>query len=176
MIISFCIHIKNAAKKCIENKFKISVHIQYSRVSVIFYARADFHSFKIITYIEETLVIISGKSSRQRPIIDVHKEIACRKGDDISVFIVLLEITMTVSSNNAVCERGFSCMNTEQSVLRTRLGEDTLDHIMRINIDDASLDNFDTEKFVSNWIESAVTLRNLNGHNSFGTEMLLFYQ
>ena len=51
-----------------------------------------------------------------------------------------------------------------------RLGEDTLDHIMCINIDGPSLDNFDTEKFVSDWIESTVTSRHLNGHNSSRTE------
>ena len=51
-----------------------------------------------------------------------------------------------------------------------RLGEDTLDHIMCINTDGPSLDNFDTEKFVSDWIESTVTSRHLNGHNSSTTE------
>ena len=57
-------------------------------------------------------------------------------------------------------------MNKEKSVLRRRLGEDTLDYVMRDNIDDPSLDNLDTEKFVSGWIKSTVTLRHLNGHNS----------
>ena len=57
-------------------------------------------------------------------------------------------------------------MNREKSVLQTRLGQDNLDHIMRINIDDPSFDNFDTEKFVSDWIESAVTSSHLNGHSS----------
>ena len=47
----------------------------------------------------------------------------------------LLEIMMTISINIAVCERDFSCMNREKSVLQTRLSEDTLDHIMRISID-----------------------------------------
>ena len=61
-------------------------------------------------------------------------------------------------------------MNRETSVLRTRSGEDILDHIMRINIDNPSLDNFGTEIFVSDWIESAVTSRHLNGHNSSRTE------
>ena len=61
-------------------------------------------------------------------------------------------------------------MNREKSVLRTRSGEDILDHIMRINIDNPSLDNFGTEIFVSDWIESAVTSRHLNGHNSSRTE------
>ena len=77
---------------------------------------------------------------------------------------------MTISSNTAVCERGFSCMNREKSVMRTRLGENTFDHIMCINIDDSSLDNIDTEKFVSDWIEPAVTSRHLNGQNSSRTE------
>ena len=39
---------------------------------------------------------------------------------------------MTISSNTAACERDFSCMNREKSVLQTRLVEDTLDHVMRI--------------------------------------------
>ena len=59
---------------------------------------------------------------------------------------VLLEVTMTISSNTALCERGFSYINREKSVLQTRLGEGTLGHIMRINIDGPSLVNFDTEK------------------------------
>lgn len=37
---------------------------------------------------------------------------------------------------------------------------------MRINIDSPSLYHFDTEKFVSVWIESTVNSRHLNGHNS----------
>ena len=41
---------------------------------------------------------------------------------------------------------------------------------MHINIDGPSSDNFDTEKFVSDWIESVVTSRHLNGHNSSRTE------
>ena len=57
-------------------------------------------------------------------------------------------------------------MNREKSVLQTRLGEDNLDHGMRINIDVPSLVNSVTEKFVSDWIESAVTSRYLNVYNS----------
>ena len=77
---------------------------------------------------------------------------------------------MTIGSRTAFYERGFSYMNREKSVLRTRLGEDILDHIMYINIDGWSLDIFDTENFVSDWIKSAVTSRHLNGHNSSRTK------
>ena len=69
-----------------------------------------------------------------------------------------------------VCERGFSCMNNKKSLLRTRYSEDTLEHITHMNIDGQSLDNFDTEKLVSDLVESAVTSRHLNGHNSSRTE------
>ena len=55
---------------------------------------------------------------------------------------------MIISSNSTICEHGFSCINREKSGLQTRLGEDTLYHIMGINIDGLSIDNFDTEKFV----------------------------
>ena len=61
-------------------------------------------------------------------------------------------------------------MSIEKSVLQTRLGEDTLDYIIRINIDGPSLDNFDTDKSVFDSIESDVTSRQLNGHNSSRTE------
>ena len=57
-------------------------------------------------------------------------------------------------------------MNREKSVLQKRLGEDNLDHGMRINIDVPSLVNSVTEKFVSDWIESTVTSRYLNVYNS----------
>ena len=42
-------------------------------------------------------------------------------------------------------------------------------HWKQINIDGPSLDYFDTEKFVSDWIESFVTWRHLNVHDSSRT-------
>ena len=41
---------------------------------------------------------------------------------------------------------------------------------MHINIDGSSLNSFDTGKFVFDQIESTITSRNLNGHNSSWTE------
>ena len=55
----------------------------------------------------------------------------------------------------------------EKSLLQTRLGEDTLDHI---NIDGPLLVSFDIKKKSSHWSESIVTLRHLNGHNSLRKE------
>lgn len=73
------------------------------------------------------------------------------------VVAVLLEIMMKICGNTAVCEHGFSCMNSEKSVLPTRLRENTLDHIMHINIDVPFLDNFDTSNSVSDWIDLPLT-------------------
>ena len=50
-------------------------------------------------------------------------------------------------------------MNREKSVQWIRLGEDTVDHIIYINIDGPSQDNFDTEKFVFDWIEPTCFMR-----------------
>ena len=41
---------------------------------------------------------------------------------------------------------------------------------MCINIYSPSFDNFDTDKFVSDWVKSPVYLRHLNRHNSSRTE------
>ena len=79
--------------------------------------------------------------SRQTPIIGVCKEFVCCKCGDIGGGTVLLLIMTAISSNTTNCEHGFSCINREESVLRTRLGADTLDHTMSINIDGSFLDN-----------------------------------
>ena len=59
---------------------------------------------------------------------------------------------------------------TKKFVLQTRSGDDTLDHIICINIDGPSLDNFYSDKSVSDWTEFAITSRHLNGYNSSRTE------
>ena len=43
-------------------------------------------------------------------------EFVCCKGDDINVVTILLEIMVTISSNAAVFECSFSCMNREESL------------------------------------------------------------
>ena len=43
----------------------------------------------------------------------MYKEFVCRKGDNIRGLTIFLEI-MTISSNTAICECGFSYMNREK--------------------------------------------------------------
>ena len=93
-------------------------------------------------------------------------EFVCRKVDDIRVVTVWLEI-MTIVAILPFVSVVFLAWTERKVVLQTRLGEYTLD---RININGPSWDNFDTEKVFSDWSESTVTLRHLNGHNSFETE------
>ena len=66
---------------------------------------------------------------------------------------------MTISPSTAQCERGFSCMNREKTVLRTGLNEATLDAIMKINVDGPTTEEFNPERFVNAWMESAKTTR-----------------
>ena len=58
-----------------------------------------------------------------------------KEGDEeIDGMLILLQIIMTLSSTNAACEMGFSCMNNQKTKLRTSLCNQSLDDIMRICI------------------------------------------
>ena len=65
----------------------------------------------------------------------MYKEFVCHKDGNIRGVTSFLGIMMTISSNTAICERGFSWINRKMSVLQIKLGEDTMDQTMRINID-----------------------------------------
>ena len=70
---------------------------------------------------------------------------------------------MTVSQSTATCERDFSCVNREKMSLRSSLREDTLDNIMRINIDDHLLMILkQSHTFQNGW--TTKTTRRIEGH------------
>ena len=84
--------------------------------------------------------------------------------DDIEGMIILLKIMMTISSSTAECERGFSCMNDEKTSLRTRLSNETLDDILRINVNGLPLDEFSPKPHVQSWINNVKGTRHVKGH------------
>ena len=55
----------------------------------------------------------------------------------------LFELLLVFPVSNAKVERGFSTMQRIKSDWRNRLGEDTLDHLMRISIEGPQLLSFD---------------------------------
>ena len=53
--------------------------------------------------------------------------------------------------HTADCERDFSKLKLVKSVLRNRMGENTLDALLRISIAGPSLENFSFEKAAERW-------------------------
>ena len=77
---------------------------------------------------------------------------------------LLLKIMMTISASTAACERGFSSMNNEKNDLRTRLNNETLDDILRININGKPFEDFNHKQHVQSWLQTKGT-RHLKGHS-----------
>ena len=55
-------------------------------------------------------------------------------------------------------------MNRQKSKLRTHLSHQSLDDIMRINIDGDSMENFKPRRHILNWIGNADGFRHVEGH------------
>ena len=130
-----------------------------------------YHLFKFITEEEKKLAVSHWFLFRERvskfradKIIDVYVDMLKENDRDVSGMLLLLQIMMTVSSSTAACERGFSCMNRQKSKLRTHLSHQSLDDIMRINIDGDSMENFKPRRHILNWIGNADGFRHVEGH------------
>lgn len=63
--------------------------------------------------------------------------------EDYPDFAVLCKLTLCVPLNSASCERGFSSQNLAKTKTRNRLGEDTLQHIMKISVNGPHFSEFD---------------------------------
>ena len=64
---------------------------------------------------------------------------------------------MAISVTTAACERGFSSMNLEKTSQRTQMRPDTLDDILRINIDKTTLEQFNPEPAHMLWLDDGPT-------------------
>ena len=82
--------------------------------------------------------------------------------EEIMNILVLLELMMTISVSTASCERGFSHMNNEKTSLRTGMRSDTLDDVMRINVDRTSVAEFDPLPVFKLWIKQGP--KHVNSH------------
>ena len=58
-------------------------------------------------------------------------------------YVVLGQLAMSVPLNSASCERGFSTQNLSKNKARNRLGQDTLQDIMKITINGPHFAEFD---------------------------------
>ena len=82
--------------------------------------------------------------------------------DEMENILVLVEIMMSISVSIASCERGFSQMNNEKTSLRTRMCPDTLDDVLRINVERQSVEEFDPLAAFKLWISDGP--KHINGH------------
>ena len=115
-----------------------------------------------ITKEEKQLAIQQWPLFRQRVLqrkegkkdIEIYQEILKENLDDVKGMAVLLTIMLTISSSTAACERGFSCMNSQKTDLRTRLAEESLNDIMFLSVNGPSVDDFDASPHVKSWVNN----------------------
>ena len=67
----------------------------------------------------------------------------------------LVEILLVFPVSNAKAERGFSAMRRIKTDWRSRLAEDTLDHLMRITINGCPVKDFDPKLAVQKFFSTA---------------------
>ena len=69
--------------------------------------------------------------------------------------------------STAVVERGFSHMNNVMGPERTRLGKDTLNDLMEIQINGPSLESFSGDAALLHWLDKGKGTRHINGHSQW---------
>ena len=82
--------------------------------------------------------------------------------EELPNILVLVRLMMIISVSTASCERGFSQMKNEKSSLRTRLDPNTLDDVLRINIDGKPVENVNLKPGYELWINDGP--KHVNGH------------
>ena len=63
---------------------------------------------------------------------------------------------LTISMSTAIVERGFSHMNIIKGVTRTRLGSETLNDLMEIQINGPSFSEYEPEYSIIHWLDIKV--------------------
>lgn len=104
---------------------------------------------------------------RTQDVLDVYRDLMLENDEEIRNILILVKLMATVSPSTAACERGFSAMNREKNSLRTSLSDARLQDILRICINGVSLDEFDSESALDQWLSTAKK-RHLQGHKLTG--------
>ena len=100
---------------------------------------------------------------RTHCVLDVYRDLMLENDEEIRNIIILVKLMATISPSTAACEHGFSAMNREKNSLRTSLSDARLQDILRICINGVSLDEFDSESALEQWL-SVAKKRHLQGH------------
>ena len=95
--------------------------------------------------------------------LEIHVDILASTGR-IEGLSLLLKIMMTISASTTSCERGFLSMNIENTCLQMRLMNETLDNILRININRIDFKDFNGKPHVQSWLDTKGTCHT-RGHS-----------
>ena len=99
----------------------------------------------------------------------VFKNLLLCPPDNLKSILPIIEIMMCISMSTAVVERGFSHMNNVKGPERTRMGRDTLNDLMEIQINGPSqVVNFCGDRALLHWLDNTKGqgTRHINGHSS----------
>ena len=105
---------------------------------------------------------------RTQGLLDVYCDLMSEHDEEIRSIPILVKLMATISPSTAAFERGFSAMNREKNSLRTSLNDARLQDILRICINGVSLDEFDSESAINQWL-SVAKKRHLKGHKLTGS-------
>ena len=97
---------------------------------------------------------------------EVFKNLLLGSPQRLKCILPLLEIMLTISMSTAIVERGFSHMNIIKGVTRTRLGSETLNDLMEIQINGPSLSDYEPESSIIHWLDKCPGTRHLDGHKT----------
>ncbi|KAG1651875.1 Acid sphingomyelinase-like phosphodiesterase 3b [Nymphon striatum] len=77
---------------------------------------------------------LNTKISRRQEakLLDVYSSLLQSRPDDVCSCLALVEIMLSLSPSTATCQRGFSAMNKLKTDRKTRMGQKTLDSLLRI--------------------------------------------
>ena len=87
--------------------------------------------------------------------------------EEICSILILVKLMATISPSTAACERDFCAMNREKTSLRTSLSDGMLRDILRISMNGVSLEEFDSESALEQWL-SVAKKRHLRRHKLTG--------
>ena len=96
-------------------------------------------------------------TGKLRSFSDVYVTLLIEQPEDVGNILVLVEIMVVISPSTAGCERSFHLVNLVKNKLRTRLGNDTLNILLKIAESGASIDDFDPNPVIDLWLKLSNT-------------------
>ena len=112
--------------------------------------RNDFDSELVNQEWQELKVCIKNNHS-QLKMLPMWQRIFAEYTERFPNILMLVEIMLVLQLATACCERGFSTLKWIKSDWRSRLGTETLDHLMRISIDGPDLESYNAARALQHW-------------------------